>query len=94
MSSIQGVKEKIVNEIYSTFVTDLDKCQTLADIEATSRSMTQKVVDLIKPDHRVEIVPIPLMPQEILNNIEEVKVDEHLGNQITVWLQKLDDSIA
>ena len=45
--------------------------------------MIQSIIDVIKPDHRIEFIPNAVMPQD-LENLKDV-----LDRQIIVWGQKL-----
>ena len=45
--------------------------------------MIQSIIDVIKPDYRIEFIPNAVMPQDLEN------LKDDLDRQIIVWGQKL-----
>jgi len=60
MNSVASVKESITPIIVNYLEGGIGPCKNLTDLEDTTKVMMQEVLDEVKPDHRVEFVPITM----------------------------------
>ena len=51
---IEQIKNKILNEIITNFVTDIPKTKEINEIIDQSKTMIHKIFSLILPDHTIE----------------------------------------
>ncbi len=61
---IQEIKGKIAFEVLTTYMTAVNTCATIADLQAPSKLMMKQVTDLVFPKLRFELMPVD-MPQDV-----------------------------
>ena len=60
LSAVQA--RATIRPIIVEFDKKIEASQTVSDIEDKSKSMMQEIVDVIKPDYRVELIHNSVMP--------------------------------
>ncbi len=73
----------------SAYMTAVNTCATLTDLQAPSKLMMKQVTDLVFPKLRFELIPVD-MPQDILGGEEQKAQAESSHQKFALWMKELD----
>ncbi len=88
---IQEIKGKIAFEVLTAYMTAVNTCATIVDLEAPSKLMMKQVTDLVFPKLRLELMPVD-MSQDVLGEEDKNQVESSKG-KLVKWMKQLETEI-